>query len=118
MVRTQGSPSLALGLTLIAAPQLGEYSRLVSWLPLDRHRVIEKVYQVIKAGNTNNMNRRPKHFLVALFITFAALACVHPTKAQDNCLSSDDIMKMQAQIKSAPNVSFNKKLHDDLVKLV
>ena len=26
-------------------------------------------------------------------------------------------MKMQAQIKSAPNVTFNKKLHDDLMKL-
>jgi len=28
VVRTQGSQSLALGLTLIAAPQLGEWSAL------------------------------------------------------------------------------------------
>jgi len=63
------------------------------------------------------MRRRPKHFLTALLIAVAAFACVQPTRAQDNCLSSDEIMKMQAQIKSAPNVTFNKKLHDDLMKL-
>ena len=63
------------------------------------------------------MHRRPKHFLTALLIAVAALACAQPTKAQDNCLSSDQITKMQAQIKSAPNVTFNKKLHDDLMKL-
>ena len=89
MVRTQGSQSLALGLTLTAAPQL-----------------LKPV-----------MNGRRKHFLTPLLIAVAALACAQPTKAQDNCLSSDQITKMQAQIKSAPNVTFNKKLHDDLLKL-
>jgi len=34
---TQGSQSFALGLTLVAAPQLLECSRLVSWLPFSRH---------------------------------------------------------------------------------
>ena len=63
------------------------------------------------------MRRLPKHFLTALLFAVAVLACVQPTKAQDNCLSSDQITKMQAQIKSPPEVTFNKKLHDDLLKL-
>jgi len=63
------------------------------------------------------MHRRPKHFLTALLILVTLLACAKASRAQDNCLSSDEIMKMQAQIKSAPNVTFNKKLHDDLMKL-
>ena len=63
------------------------------------------------------MRRRPKHFLTALLILVTLLACAKASRAQDNCLSSDEIMKMQAQIKSAPNVTFNKKLHDDLMKL-
>jgi VWFA-related protein len=63
------------------------------------------------------MTRRPKVFLTSLFIAVAAFACVQPTKAQDNCLSSDEITKMQAQIKSPPSVAFNKQLHDDLLKL-
>ena len=72
----------------------------------------------VKLSKRNtNMRRRPKHFLTVLLIAVTALACVQPSQAQDNCLSSDEIKKMQAQIKSPPNVTFNKKLHDDLVKL-
>src|SRR6476469_4505221 len=63
------------------------------------------------------MRQRPKHFLTALLFAVAAFACVQPTRAQDNCLNPDEITKMQAHIKSASNVTFNKKLHDDLLKL-
>jgi VWFA-related protein len=63
------------------------------------------------------MRRSPKHFLTALLIAIAVLLCVQSSKAQDNCLSSDEITRMQAQIKLPPSVAFNKQLHDDLLKL-
>jgi VWFA-related protein len=63
------------------------------------------------------MNRRSKHFLAALLIAVTALLWVQSSNAQNNCLSVDDVKKMQAQLKSPPDVTFNKKLHDDLLKL-
>ncbi len=63
------------------------------------------------------MRRGPKHFLTVLLIAFAALVWVQSSQAQDICLSADEIKKMQAQIKSPPELTFNKKLHDELLKL-
>lgn len=63
------------------------------------------------------MRRHPKHFAVALLIAVTVLLCVESLRAQDNCLGADDIKKMQAQLKASPEVTFNKKLHDDLLKL-
>src|SRR5258705_7568339 len=62
------------------------------------------------------MNRRSKHFLNTLLIAVVILVCVQSSRAQD-CVNVDDIKKMQAQLKSPPDVTFNKKLHDELLKL-
>lgn len=63
------------------------------------------------------MHRLSKHFPTALLIAFAAFVWAQSSQAQDNCLNADDIKKMQAQLKSPPDVTFNKKLHDELLKL-
>jgi VWFA-related protein len=63
------------------------------------------------------MNRRSKHFLTAQLVAFTLFLSFQSSRAQDNCLSADDIKKMQAQLKSPPDVTFNKKLHDELLKL-
>lgn len=63
------------------------------------------------------MHRRSRHFPIALLIAFTLLLSFQSARAQDNCLSADDIKKMQAQLKSSPDVAFNKKLHDELLQL-
>jgi hypothetical protein len=63
------------------------------------------------------MNRRPEYFLKVLFLASVALAWVQPTSAQNNCLSADDVTRMQAQLKARPAVTFDKKLHDELLQL-
>ena len=63
------------------------------------------------------MHRRPKTFVTTLLITVAVLLCVQSARAQDNCLSAADITKMQAQLKSQTQATFDKKLHDELLKL-
>lgn len=63
------------------------------------------------------MHQRPKHFLSALLITVVTFLCVQSSRAQVNCLGADDIRKMQAQLKSPPDITYNKKLHDELLQL-
>jgi VWFA-related protein len=45
------------------------------------------------------------------------LLCLQSVVGQENCLSSDDVKKMIAQVNSSENVSPNKKLREELLKL-
>jgi VWFA-related protein len=53
----------------------------------------------------------------APFIVIAILVCVQSSLAQENCLSPDDVKKIETQLKSQPTVTYNKKLHDQLLLL-
>src|SRR5262249_20421771 len=63
------------------------------------------------------MNRWRRKVLFSLFMAVATLVCFQTVRAQDTCLTRDDINKMQAQLKSQAPVTFDKKLHDELLKL-
>lgn len=63
------------------------------------------------------MHLSGKHFFNALLIAITLLLSWQSTRAQDNCLTADDLKKMEAKLKSNPEVAFNKKLHDELLKL-
>lgn len=63
------------------------------------------------------MHRRLKHFLTALLIAVTLLLSFQSARAQNNCLSPEELKRMQAQLKSPPDVPFNKKLHDELLRL-
>jgi VWFA-related protein len=45
------------------------------------------------------------------------LLCLQSVVGQENCLSSDDVKKMIAQVNSSENVSANNKLREELLKL-
>jgi len=62
------------------------------------------------------MHRRPRYFLNALLIFVVVLVCVQSSPAQNNCLSDDDVKKMQAQFNSPPP-TLNKKLREQLLQL-
>jgi len=56
----------------------------------------------------------------ALLVSFAVLSilsCCHSSLAQNNCLTADDVKKMEAQLSSPQPVTFNKKLRDELLQL-
>lgn len=56
-------------------------------------------------------------FLPSYLIALVVILGFQPARAQVNCLSPDDVAKMQAQLKTPPAVAFNKKLHDELLQL-
>ncbi|HJZ81411.1 MAG TPA: VWA domain-containing protein [Pyrinomonadaceae bacterium] len=53
----------------------------------------------------------------SLLILIATLVCFHSAPAQDNCLSADDVKNMEAGLKLQLPVTFDKKLHDELLQL-
>lgn len=62
-------------------------------------------------GSTKSFTRS------AAVICFVFLSVCVSAFAQDNCLTADDIKKMQAQLKADVAVTFDKKLHDEIIKL-
>ena len=52
-----------------------------------------------------------------VLILFVVSLTSVPLFAQSKCLSPDEAKTMLAQVSSSQNVKFNKKLHDELLKL-
>jgi hypothetical protein len=59
---TGGSQSLALGLTLVTAPQLGECLGLMSWLPLNRHH---GELSILVPSLRQRLRQNPFHYRIA-----------------------------------------------------
>jgi len=59
-----------------------------------------------------------RRLLVSLAV-LSILLCGHSSRAQvqDNCLTADDVKKMQAQLSSPQPVTLSKKLRDELLQL-
>src|SRR5262245_50164623 len=60
-----------------------------------------------------------KRTLLVPLAVLSILLCSHFSQAQvqDNCLTADDVKKMQAQLSSLQSVTLNKKLRDELLQL-
>lgn len=56
-------------------------------------------------------------FGAAIPVALTILACCFSAFAQDNCLTADEIKNMQAQLKSGAAATYDKKLHDEILKL-